>query len=513
MKAARGTTGIVTLVGAGPGAIELLTLGAKQAIEQAEVILYDGLVNDQILSLAPAACKLICVGKRGHGGAWTQPQIDDLIVRCAHEFHRVVRLKGGDTAVFARTSEEIDRLRDEGIAYRVIPGLTAALAVSAYTGIPLTHRDWSSGVALLTAQLQASDGESEAEDQLDWDVLARFPGTLVMYMSVGSAAVWSQKLLAAGKPASTPVALVRKCSWPDQEVIECELDQIPQTLAANPGFAPPVISIIGPVVRLKSPTVFREPLHPATVIVTSPEPQSQRLAGMLESLGFSAIIRPAIEIQAADTQKIDLAMDSIKQTDWLVFSSRYGVHYFFEHLLNRGFDARYFGPIQIATVGRSTAQTLRDYGLIADCIAGGAQGAEALVEQWISQARDKRVLLVGTPEGKQTLAHRLSGIASDVQTVHVYQQVPVLKWDDMDRLGATIEKACKSDQKVWVTATSSNIAQAAWALLGPKSHSVRWAAISEPVALTLKKLGARQVIQASEASYESLCEAMCEGKG
>ena len=498
----------VYLVGAGPGAPELLTLAAKQAIEQAQVILYDGLVNDQILAFAPVVCERICVGKRGNGGAWTQSQIDDLIVECARKYQRVVRLKGGDTAVFARTAEEVDRLEAEGIAYRIVPGLTAALAVSAYAGIPLTHRDWSSGVALVAAQLQNQDGESEAEDQLDWEALARFPGTLVLYMSIASAPAWSQKLLAAGKPSSTPVALVRKCTWPDQEVLECDLGSVAQTLALNQHFAPPVISIIGPLVRFKSQRPPSIPLHQTTVIVTSPQAQAQRLAELLQGLGVSVMIRPALKIEPAPSDQLDAAIDLLDRTDWIVFSSRYCVEYFFERLFARGKDSRRLGLVRIATVGRSTAQALREYGLRADWIASGQQGAEALLDEWQSQARDKRITLVRTPEGKTILADRLSQIAREVHAVDAYVQVPVSGWQDQDQIRDMVVRSHSQGQRVCVTATSSNIARNAWRLLGDESHLVRWVAISSNVARVLQELGATEVVEAREASYESMCQSI-----
>ncbi|MFN5184735.1 MAG: uroporphyrinogen-III C-methyltransferase [Planctomycetota bacterium] len=507
--------GVVYLVGAGPGAPELLTLGARHVIEQADIILYDGLVNEAILDFAPLECQKICVGKRGNRGAWIQSQIDDLIVRSAREHQRVVRLKGGDTAVFARTSEEIARLEAEGIPYEVIPGLTAALALSAYTGIPLTHRDWSSGVALVAAQLQNHDGESDAEDQLDWEALARFPGTLVLYMSISAASIWSQKLIAAGKPSSTPVAIVRQCSMPDQEVLECELGTVARTLEANPHFKAPAVSIIGALVRFKSPSSLRTPMRVPAVIVTSPQAQAQRLSQMLQTCGVSVLVRPALEIRPGSPEEIDQAIDTLHETDWIVFSSRYGVEFFFKRLSDRGFDSRRLHGVRIATVGRSTAQALEEKGLKADWVAGidsnnprEAMGADALLEEWSEQARNKRITLVQTPEGKATLRQRLTGIASLVRTVNAYEQIPTQSWHDIDSIKSRIEASDRQSGKIAVTATSGNIAKSAWQLLGSHAMLVRWIAISPGVAQVLNQLGATDVIVSQEASYESLCRAI-----
>ncbi|MCY3007562.1 MAG: uroporphyrinogen-III C-methyltransferase [Planctomycetota bacterium] len=500
----------VYLVGAGPGDPELLTLGAKRVIERAEVILYDGLINEQILAFASASCERICVGKRGNGGAWTQPQIDDLIVKVAREGRRVVRLKGGDTAVFARTAEEVERLEAEGIAYRIVPGLTAALAVSAYTGIPLTHRDWSSGVAILAAQLQNHDGESEAEDQLDWEALARFPGTLVLYMAIGSASSWSKKLIASGKPMSTPVALVRRCSWPDQEVLECELRSVSETLGLNPQFTAPVICIIGPVVRLKSKAASPLPLNPITVIVSSPEAQAHRLADMLRPLGVSVWVRPAMLIEGAGPGGIDGAIDELERTDWIVFSSRYGVKYFMERLFERGGDSRAFGKVRIASVGRATDEALREFGLRSDWTPKLDQGAEALLLDWLPEVRGSRVLLVRTAEGSEILRDRLVSSVSKLHSVDIYKQCPVLGWQDMDAIRAKIVVGYQSGRRVWMTATSSNLARATWGLLGRESGLVRWLAISPGVAEVLRGLGCDQenILVAQQATYESMCRAI-----
>jgi uroporphyrin-III C-methyltransferase len=232
--------GKVFLIGAGPGDAGLITVRGAQLIGRSDVVLYDGLVNESLLDYAPQHAIKICVGKHGHGGQWHQNQIDDEIVRHANQGKLVARLKGGDTAIFARTAEEIERLIQENIPYEVVPGITAALAASAFAGIPLTHRDWSSAVALVTGQMQYTDENSDNEESLDWKALAQFPGTLVMYMGVTTADHWSKKLIDSGMPPATPVAIIRRCSWPDQTVLRCELGSVATTIAATPGLRPPV---------------------------------------------------------------------------------------------------------------------------------------------------------------------------------------------------------------------------------------------------------------------------------
>jgi uroporphyrinogen III methyltransferase/synthase len=358
--------------------------------------------------------------------------------------------------------------------------------------------------------LQNHDGESEAEDQLDWEALARFPGTLVLYMAIGSASSWSQKLIAAGKPMGTPVALVRRCSWPDQEVLECELRSVAETLGLNPLFTAPVISIIGPVVRLKSKAAALRRSNSNTVIVTSPEGQAHRLADRLRSLGVSVWIRPAMLIEGAGPGVIDGAIDELERTDWIVFSSRYGVKYFMERLFERGGDSRAFGKVRIASVGGATDEALREFGLRSDWTPKRDFGAEALLLDWLPEACGRRVLLVRTAEGSEILRDRLVSSVSKLHSVDIYKQYPVLDWQDMDAIRAKILAGYRSGHRIWMTATSSNIARAAWGLLGRESGLVRWVAISTGVAEVLRGLGCDQdnILVAQEATYESMCRAI-----
>ncbi len=238
--------GVVYLVGAGPGDPGLITVRGRECLEQADYVLYDGLTNASLLDYASGA---ICESVGKHGSVdksnaqpiWTQPQINARIVELAKAGHTVVRLKGGDPAVFARTAEELEVLAAEGIAFEVVPGITAALAAASYVGIPITHRRHASAVALITGQQQTD----ETPQNIDWDALARFPGTIVFYMGVTTASQWSHELMAAGKSPMTPAAIVRRCTWSDQSVVRCRLEEVAATLTPASKMRPPVIVIIG----------------------------------------------------------------------------------------------------------------------------------------------------------------------------------------------------------------------------------------------------------------------------
>ena len=237
--------GAVYLIGAGPGDPGLLTLRGAELLAKADVVLYDGLSNPALLSHAPQA-EQICVGKHGKSRIWKQLEIIDEILSHAKAGKIVVRLKGGDPAVFARTAEEAEAVLKEDIPLEIVPGITAALAAGSFAGIPITHRGLASAVALVTGHEEPSKSKSA----LDWDALARFPGTLVIYMGVTTAEFWTEALLRAGKAADTPAALVRRCSLPDQQTIHCRLDEVAEQLNPASRFRPPVIVILGAVTQL-----------------------------------------------------------------------------------------------------------------------------------------------------------------------------------------------------------------------------------------------------------------------
>ncbi|MCA9197787.1 MAG: uroporphyrinogen-III C-methyltransferase, partial [Planctomycetales bacterium] len=230
--------GKVYLVGAGPGDPGLLTLRAQQCLAQADVVLYDYLVNVRILRHAPPNAELVCSGGHGRHNKWPQPKINQRMIDEALAGKCVVRLKSGDPIIFGRAAEEFDALIANQIPFEVVPGITAALAAGSYAGLPLTHRDSASSVAFVTGHQQANN-----PTPLDYQALAQFPGTLVFYMGVTTAKTWSSELIRHGLPADTSVALVRRCSWPDQQTIRCRLDEVAERVTPYQKFPPPAIAV------------------------------------------------------------------------------------------------------------------------------------------------------------------------------------------------------------------------------------------------------------------------------
>lgn len=358
--------GRVYLVGAGPGAPELITLRGVECLRKADVILYDYLVNPLLLRHARPDAVKTSLGKHRHERIWTQAEINAQLIKFGHEGKTVVRLKSGDPSVFGRGAEEGDALAQAGIPFEVVPGITAGLAASSYGGIPITHREFSSAVALVTGHEDADKTSSS----LDFAALASFPGTLVFYMGVTTVDRWSAALLNAGKPASTPVGIIRRCSFPDQQVMTCTLGTVAKEYPKE-RLRPPVIFLVGEACTWQ-PTLgwfSRRPLFGQKIVVTRPEHQASSLADPLAEAGADVLFAPTITIGPADdTGPLNNAIDHLKQYNWIVFASANGVHYFLKRLLERGFDLRQLGQSQLAAIGSGTAQALQEYHLNADLI-------------------------------------------------------------------------------------------------------------------------------------------------
>lgn len=496
--------GKVYLIGAGPGDPGLITLRGAEILRHVDVVLFDGLSNDELLAHSRQDAIVLCVGKNGHGGVWTQSQINTSMIEHALAGRSVARLKGGDTAIFARTAEEVDALIASDVEYEIVPGITAALALAAYTGIPLTHRDWSSAVALVTAQLQPADGDNEAEDPIDWRALAAFPGTLVLYMGVSSATFWSHRLISNGKAPTTPVALIRRISWPDQKIIRCTLGDLASTIQNLQGLQPPVLSVVGEVVNLapSSHWFSERPLHGKHLVVASPPASATKLAAMLRQRGAMVTLQPAMEIQpVSDWTTADTAIHSLREFDWVIFSSIHGVDYFVNRILELGLDMRVFGDSRVAAVGESTRQALGKYHLKSD-MTPETGGVEDLIRLLRDQCNSKRFLFVKTAAGKRTGIDAVRAGGGFVTEIDVYQQTPVESWP------SSLIHQFRDGQVDGIVATSINVAKHSCQLLGKSSYTQNWFVLSEPIANTLRDGHCRSVVTADQPTFLSLVEAI-----
>ncbi len=507
--------GRVYLVGAGPGDPGLLTLRGAEILGKAEVVLVDGLVNGDLKKLIRPDADWISVGKHGGERIWKQSEINDTMVRHARAGKRVVRLKGGDSGVFARTAEELQRLVQEKIPFEVVPGITAALASAAYTGIPLTHRDWSSAVALVTGQMQASDGGPEVEEPMEWEGLAKFPGTLVVYMGVTSAPVWSRNLIEAGKPPETPVAIVRRCSWPDQQIIRCRLDEISHHLHANSKLRPPVLAIVGEVVSLglSYDWFSNRPLTGKTILVARPENQAHETIRELTELGARVLHQTAISIESPQREgDLDDQIRRIGTFDWVIFSSVNGVDRFCQRFYQLGFDGRSLGQCKLAGVGPSVAEALKRWHLQCDLIPDQERAqwsASSLAKELTKQFREtgklvQNCLIVRADRGKTVLEEDLRAAGHGVETAIAYRSVPVTK------LQPEVALALENKAIDFVFATSSAIAESLLQMAGNRLNSATWIAISEEVMATIRKSGPERVFCSEQATVDSMQQWLIE---
>ncbi len=491
--------GKVYLLGAGPGDPELLTLRAAQCLAEAEVVVYDYLVGGGVLKHARSDAELVCLGSHSSGRVMTQDEVNATVVRAALEGKRVARLKGGDCSIFGRAAEELASLEAANIPFEVVPGVTAASAASAFTGIPLTHREQASSVAFVTGH----ECRSKGPQTLDFQALARFPGTLVFYMGVTTAPDWSQELIRHGMSSDTPAAVVRRASLPDQLEIETTVGQLAKVLAPA-AVRPPVVVLVGQAIRSRTHRNWftERPLFGKTVLVTRAQPQAGSLAAQLQEFGARVLQHSAIEIlPPSDWAPVDDAIGRIPEFDWLVFSSTNGVSYFLDRMDELGLDLRALGTSKIAAIGPATREELSRRGLLAD-LTPPEYRAESLAEQLEASAAGKHFLLLRANRGREVLAERLHAAGAMVEEAVVYQSV------DTPIANRSVEEELNSGSIDWVTVTSSAIARSVARLYGESLHNTKLAAISPLTSGVLTDLGFPPATVAQEYTTDGLVEAL-----
>jgi uroporphyrinogen III methyltransferase/synthase len=497
----------VFLVGAGPGHPGLLTLRAVECLAQADLILYDRLVPRQLLEHAPAQAERICVGDLPgrHPERW--PQVHAAMIAAARQGKRVVRLKGGDPFIFGRGGEEAEALRQAGIAYEVVPGVTAGSGAAACAGIPLTHRSYASAVAFITGHHVE---RSTLENGLYWEALARFPGTLVIYMGMARLPEIVQALIAHGKDPATPAAVVRQATTGEQQTIEAVLGDLPAAVG-KAGMKPPAVVLVGCVVSLRQQVAWFEQrsLFGKQVLVTRPRQQAGELVHRLEELGAIPLTLPAIEVrEPRDWGPVDRALADLARYQWLVFTSANGVHALLRRLRQLGHDLRAMGQLRLAAIGPATAAALRNYLLEPDVIPA-QYCSESLAAALKERVLGQRVLLARADRGRELLREELSGVAT-VEQVAVYSQIDALDTSS-EMLG--LVRAGKVD---YVTVTSSNIARALVEALDPPSRAriengdVQLVSISPVTSATIRELGLPVAAEALEYTAAGITEALIQ---
>ncbi len=494
--------GMVYLVGAGPGDPGLLTRRGAEILARAEVIVFDHLASSRLLDLAPRDALRISAGKTIGHCTLSQGEINDVLAHHARLGRRVVRLKGGDPFVFGRGGEEAEHLRGLGIPFLVVPGVTAALGATAYAGIPVTHRGDSSAVAFVTGH-----DDPETSGRVDWPNLARFPGTLVVYMGVTRLSAICRTLIREGKPPETPAAMIQWGTLPAQRTAVATLADLPDS-ALNAGIGPPALLVVGEVVARRPALNWFEglPLFGQRVVVTRPSDESDRSAASLEALGAEVLIAPTVQIlPLEDFGPLDDAIGRLGSFDWLVFTSGNGVRHFLDRLEALGHDLRALGHLKLAAIGPATAEALGRFHLKADVVPESYR-SEALAEALAGRAAGRRILLARADRGRAILKDELERVA-DVE------QVPVYRNADAEALPPGVLERIEAGTVDWITLTSSAIAERLHALLteearGRIGREIRLASLSPVTSATIARLGWPVAVEATVFTWDGLVGAI-----
>ena len=356
-------TGTVILVGAGPGDPGLLTRKGLEAIARAEVVVFDRLVGPEILGLIPENAEKIDVGKQASNHPVPQHRINQILLEKALEGKRVVRLKGGDPFLFGRGGEELELLKENGIPFEEVPGVTSALSVPAYAGIPVTHRDYCSSVHIITGHAKAG-----SELKIDFDALRRTKGTLVFLMGVTALPMICKGLLDSGMAADMPAAVIERGTLPRQRKVISTLAELPKA-AKDAKIVSPAIIVVGRVCGLSDSFDWFDnlPLKGREIIVTRPAERNGSLCGELSALGASVTAYPCIRtVERVHNPELDEAIGRLNDYRFLVFTSPAGPEIFFRHLRKKHLDARALSGLKIAAIGPKTAGELEKFGVFAD---------------------------------------------------------------------------------------------------------------------------------------------------
>jgi len=442
-------SGRVILVGAGPGAPDLITVRGERALRSADVVVYDALVNPDLLSLASKGAEIIYGGKRAKDHAVPQEELNQLLVTKAREGKCVVRLKGGDPYIFGRGGEEAEALADAGVHFEVVPGISSVVAGPNYAGIPLTHRDHCSSFTVITGH----EDPTKPETALDYAQLARTPGTKVILMGVERIGPIAESLVTHGMDKATPVGMVRWGTTGQQQSIEGTLGTIAD-LVAEKKFTAPAVTIIGDVVRLRRKLNWFEhrPLFGRRAVVTRTREQASQLSRQLLELGAEVLEIPTIKIQPPDNrQSLVEALQGLGEYDWLVFTSPNGVTAFFEYFFKAFDDVRVLGNVRLATVGPATAAKLKELHLHVDLMPEEyiAKKVAAAFKAYES-VENLRILLARAQVANGDLPAELEALGAIVDDVSVYKTVP----ETEDANGAVAKLT--ADGADWVTFTSSS---------------------------------------------------------
>lgn len=499
-------TGYVYLVGAGPGDPKLITVKGAECIAKAEVLVYDRLASRRLLTLANPSCEMIYVGKSPDRHTLRQEEINEVLVQKGLEGKIVTRLKGGDPFVFGRGGEEAEALLNAGIPFEIVPGVTSAISVPAYAGIPVTHRDLTSSFAVITGHEDPNKNSSA----IAWEHIANSHGTLIFLMGVGNLELIAQKLMENGRSKNTPVALIQWGTRPEQRTLVGELHNIAE-LVEREKFTNPSIIIVGEVVSLREKLQWFEKkvLFGQRIVVTRARQQASVLSQAIEDLGGEPWEFPAIDLAPpTNSELLVKAIQQIKRFEWLVFTSVNGVDAFFKELKNQGKDVRDLAGIELVAIGPATQAALESKGLRVSFVPEEYR-AEKIIEGLASQVLPgQSVLLARAEEARDILPESLKALGADVWDVPAYRTI--LGQANKDELQALLR-----DHLVHaVTFTSSSTVRNFLQLLdGDRSllEGVKLFSIGPITSATARELGLTVYREAEKYTIKGLVQALVEG--
>ncbi|MBA7504225.1 Siroheme synthase [subsurface metagenome] len=495
--------GKVYLVGAGPGDPGLLTVKGLDCLKQADVVIYDRLLDDSLLGTARPNAEKLYVGKSARCHSMEQEAINRLLVEKAQQGKIVVRLKGGDPFVLGRGGEEAEALAMKHVPFEVVPGVSSALAVPAYAGIPVTHRRLASSFTVVTGHEAADKDEST----IAWDKLSTCADTLVFLMAVGNLGHIVDRLIQNGRPPSTPVAVIANGTSHRQQTIVGTLEDI-VSRAEQENFQPPAVIVVGEVVRLRERLRWfdSQPLFGKRILVTRARHQASQLSQLLLKRGAVPIEMPAIEIQPPPTHDgLDQAILNLKNYHWIIFTSANGVDAFFHRLCSLNLDARWLKDVRIGAIGSATASALEQRGLRADCVPKKYTSKSLLAQLQHQDITGCRVLLPRADIAGKELTLGLAQLGAEVHEVTAYRTAP-------DTRGVSQAKQMLLAGQIDIIAfTSSSTVANLVAALGKKREAMNKALIAcigPKTAATATKAGLRVDIVAQKHTIPGLVEAM-----
>jgi len=498
--------GFVYLVGAGPGRADLITVRGAEVLKAADCVIYDKLANPALLQFARKDAEIIHVPKRIGKGSVTQDRINELLVEKASEGKTVVRLKGGDPCIFGRIAEELAVLSEAGIDFEIVPGITAGIAMSSYTGILLTDREYSSQVTFVTGR----EAPDKQESSIDWNLLAKFDGTIVFYMGVGTLSSTARRLIENGRPEDTPAAVIANASLPTQRVVRASLSRISEECERQK-IKPPAIVVVGAAAGsdTKLDWFMKKPLFGKSIVVTRDIVGNADFAAKIINRGGNPLTFPTLRIKPlTESDEFLRTLAKFARYDWIIFTSSNGVAVFFEALEGLGKDARAFGSAKVAVIGSKTAAKLSEFGIKADFVPD-VFTSEQLGKQLIGFAnlQNKKILLLRSQLASNELVDQLAEAGAEVDNIAAYNAV-----GEKSEYSWLVEGISKGTID-WLTFASPSSVNGFFEQITGEivnSGKVRVASIGPVTSERLKKLGVKIDITAAEHTIDGLLDAIEE---